>query len=356
MESWFHWGLGNGMKQKGDVNDAIQAFRAAIRLVPRGVVHVRLGQALESAHDYEAALDSYRVAIRLEPALLEAHLALSLALHKIDRLPEAIAAYESADVVNNHDVAWVGLREAMLAELFLRQGEPERAVEVLEGIAGSPQVGRESLAVLTRALADLGRWDEAVKCLERAITDSAVNPDDIGDGAQFLDSAPPASYARSLEGIRLALAVEPRLPAILRGDTQPADANEQLAFARVCSVRGHGKDAIRLFQAAFVEDPATADDLEGGHRFRAACAAALAGEVQQAVAWLKADLALRAKQLDVAGSVRTALLELVGWRHHRQLAPIRDADALEKLPEADREACRAFWGEVEEVLRKAWGK
>ena len=84
--------------------------------------------------------------------------------------------------------------------------------------------------------------------------------------------------------------------------------------------RLHGASA-RLWQEAFALDPRPASNLAAGHRYNAACAAALAGcgkgadaaqldEVQrsrwrrQALTWLRADLALWARSL--AGDNREA--------------------------------------------------
>jgi serine/threonine-protein kinase len=72
---------------------------------------------------------------------------------------------------------------------------------------------------------------------------------------------------------------------------------------------------------------------------------------KQALDWLREDLALLGKRLDegtpqahaeVAGTLRH-------WQKTPDLAGLRDDDALAKLPEAEREACRKLWADVESL-------
>src|SRR5207247_1088614 len=103
------------------------------------------------------------------------------------------------------------------------------------------------------------------------------------------------------------------LPAVLKGEHRPQDNAERLALLSVCRGKRLYHAAARLSADAFAADPALADDLKAGHRYRAARAAAraAAGEGgaalspeertrwrRQAVAWLRADLALWARHLD----------------------------------------------------------
>jgi hypothetical protein len=76
---------------------------------------------------------------------------------------------------------------------------------------------------------------------------------------------------------------------------------------------------------------------------------------QQALAWLRADLALRRQQLqsgwsDEATQARTALAR---WQKNSDLASLRDTTALATLPAEDQQACAQVWADVAEVLKKA---
>jgi len=141
------------------------------------------------------------------------------------------------------------------------------------------------------------------------------------------------------------VALDGKLPAVLKGEAQPADAAERVALAELCwRWKERHAAAARLYVEAFRAAPKLADDPQEFHRSNAACAAALAGAGtgeggtkltpaerarwrKQALDWLKADLALRAKAAadgtaEVKARVRAIL---VRWQRDSDLAGIRDA-------------------------------
>jgi len=127
-----------------------------------------------------------------------------------------------------------------------------------------------------------------------------------------------------------------------------------------------------LYAAAFAAAAKLADDLWAWRRYNAACHAALAaagqGEDavklddkertrlrQQALDWLRADLALRSKQLASGQPADRATVrqKLRYWQKDSDLAGIRDAAALMKLPAEQRAACAKLWADVAALLKKA---
>ena len=76
---------------------------------------------------------------------------------------------------------------------------------------------------------------------------------------------------------RRRIELDRRLAAVLRGEAQPADANERGEYAHLCYEKKRYVAAARFFSQDLIADPKSADDLEWSHRYRAACAAALAG-------------------------------------------------------------------------------
>src|SRR5262249_56982536 len=76
---------------------------------------------------------------------------------------------------------------------------------------------------------------------------------------------------------------------------------------------------------------------------------------EQALAWLRADVAAWTKRLaDPRTPARAAAQQLLRhWQHDPALAGLRDADSLAKLPEAQREAWRRLWADLEAVLKQA---
>src|SRR5262249_6564766 len=108
------------------------------------------------------------------------------------------------------------------------------------------------------------------------------------------------------------------------------------------------------------------------YRYHAACAAALAaagkgvdadkldakektGLRREALKWLRADLAAYSMRLATGRKDdRILVVQRLGhWMVHGDLAGIRDAAALAKLPAEEQAVCRKFWAEVEALRKKA---
>ncbi len=164
-------------------------------------------------------------------------------------------------------------------------------------------------------------------------------------------------------------------PAVLRGEDKPRDNAERVGFAGLAYDRKHFATATRLWAEELEDDPGIASDLKAGHRYNAACAAALAGSGKaaddpppdeaarsgsrtQARNWLHADLGLCGKQLGGGtAEARAAVVKaLQHWQEDSDLAGIRDALALARLPEAEQKEWQALWAEVEALLKRAQGQ
>jgi serine/threonine-protein kinase len=182
---------------------------------------------------------------------------------------------------------------------------------------------------------------------------------------------PSAEWVRQAERL---VALESRLPAVLRGDDKPKDALEGIHFADLAYKLKRSAPSARLYAEWLGADPKLADDMKAAYRYNAACAAALAGAGkgedeapldapekarwrQQALDWLRADLAFWAKKAETGNAEVKALAgqTLQHWKVDSDLAGIRDETALEALPEGERKACRALWAQVDDVLAQAAG-
>ena len=154
---------------------------------------------------------------------------------------------------------------------------------------------------------------------------------------------------------------------------RPGNA-ERLGIAEWCKIKKLYHTAAGLYAAAFAADPKLADDLRAGagHRYDAACFAALAAAGQgedaaklddkertrlrrQALDWLKADLAAWGKHLDSGPpQARPAIVQTLShWQKDPDLAGIRDAAALAKLPADEQKAFSQLWADVAALLKKA---
>src|SRR5262249_24590073 len=110
-----HTNLGNALRDKGQVDEAIASFRTAIALDPKDAqVHTNLGAELcNSKHDYDGAIASFRTAIALDPKDAQVHTNLGLVLRLKGQVDEAIASYQKAMALDpKSTAARTGLAQA----------------------------------------------------------------------------------------------------------------------------------------------------------------------------------------------------------------------------------------------------
>jgi len=267
----------------------------------------------------------------------------------------------------------------------------EAIVELREAVwlkKDSPQ----ARTVLGNALRVQGRLDEAMREYREAIRfkeDEALPHCNLGlalvqegkfrEGVEELRRGhalgsrqpgwphPSAQWLRDAESMA---DLDARLPALLQGHEQLKDPRDRLAFAQFCQGPKQLFAAARWYREVFAREPTLADDLSAQHGYKAACSAALAGcgqgkdaarlddqqqagLRQQAMTWLRADLALRARQ--AAGSrpedrpaAETALRH---WLVDTDFAGVR-GDGLAKLPESEQRAWRKLWADVADSLAR----
>jgi tetratricopeptide (TPR) repeat protein len=179
------------------------------------------------------------------------------------------------------------------------------------------------------------------------------------------------TYLASAERMRALLQ---RLADVLAGKIEPQTAEEACAFARLCArpLQKRYAAAARLYDRAFRTDPRVTDDLKvSHHRYNAACSAvrAAGGEGtdaptaaadrtalrQKALGWLRADLAAYQKQAAAADAAEraTAAADLAHWLADADLAGVRDAEPLAKLPAAERADWEKLWADVKATLADA---
>jgi tetratricopeptide (TPR) repeat protein len=295
-----YYNLGMCLQKKGDFDEAMAKYRRAIQLAPGwSWPHHQLGMCLANKGHFDEAMAEYRRALQLAPKLHPPHYELGAVLRATGRAEEAIAQFREAAGLNPR---WALGHEA-LADLLLRRGR-----------------FAEARAAARRGLELLPGNDPHRQALRRM----------LGQCNELLG-----------------------LPA-----------GDQLKRARLCRENGLLYAAARLYAAAFAARPALANDLEGRDRYDAACAAARAatgpgpnkvglGEPEraslrrQALSWLRADLALRAKLVQRG---KPAAGALATWWTDAALAGVRDRAALEKLPDDERKQWQRLWADVEALV------
>ena len=236
-------------------------------------------------------------------------------------------------------------------------------------------------------LAQLGRYDEAVTSCRNALTADPKYFFAIGVMCQSLINDGRLVEANSV--VQKCLQVMPRsdrdygtmqrlagrcrelvereghLTEVLSGRERVTPLRSR-QLASVCLVKKRYGDAVRLFEEAFAAEPSLADDVVSASRFEAACAASRAAEqaneaperarlLNEAVTWLRADLAFWSRVLDGGNEPnRIQLLRAVyPWRSEASFALIRDPEAILAWPPEQQAQCRALWREVNALVMRA---
>jgi len=352
-----HNNLGLALFNQGQLSEAIAAYREAVRLKPdHAYAHNNLGSALLKAGKLDESIAEYRTAIRLKPGVTGMHSNLANALYNQRKVSEAVTEWREALRLNpdkpevHYDLGVVLSDQGKLDEAI---AEYRTALRLKPDYAGAH-------CNLGGALRGQGRFVEALAEFKRGHELGSKNPN-----WHF----PSAEWVRDTERM---VELDRKLPAILAGEARPSDALETRGFAQLCyEKKFHGASA-RFWAEAFQGQPKLAEDMEAQNRYNAACAAASAGSGQgkddpplddaaktrwrnQAIDWLKADLAAWSKVLESGPpQARPAVLQtLQHWKADTDLAGLRDEAPLAKLPADQQKACRALWAEVEALLAKA---
>jgi tetratricopeptide (TPR) repeat protein len=328
-------------------------------------------------------------ALGIRPGSVSTHVVLSIALRASRELEGAEAECREAVRLRPDD----SVARSCLGDTLRWQGKHDEAArEIHEAIRLKPDYAgaRSSLAVLLR---DQLKFDESIAEFREAIR---LRPDFFSyylDYAQALRRK--GEYAEALAVVRKAQAMSPRslvdyfhppdwfakietlaslagrLPAILKGAARPKNIAERLDVAQMCYDDKSYAAALRFWSEALEEDPKLGDNRRAQHRYNAACCALLIESGRgkdatpldnaartdlrrRAFAWLEAELGAWSTLLET-GSPRdrsTVVTTIRWWPRDPDLATVRDADALAKLPEAERKDWQAFWKEYDALMCK----
>jgi tetratricopeptide (TPR) repeat protein len=384
-------GLGNALYGQGKRQEALAAYRAAIRLDPEVAprehlvdagAHNKLGDYLHGRGEWKGAEAEYRAATGLDPKFPRSHHNLGLVLEDQGRLKEAEEEQRAAIRL---DAKYARPHNSLGYVLYAQGKRQEAEAEYRAAIRLDPKdaLPHNNLA---NALKGQGRVEEAEEEHRAAIRLSPQFSfahfglgDLLKDSGRFEEArkeyqqAVALGYQAAAEGLRQCDRLIPlaaRLSVVLRGDDHPAGAQEMLAFANLCSqpFERRLRAAVRFYGEAFAADPKLADGLKAGHRYNAACYAALAANGEgkdadklddkekarlrrQALDWLRADLAAWAKRAQSHQPADLAEVQqtLLHWKEDTDLAGVR-GDALAKLPEAERPPWKKLWDDVDALL------
>jgi len=165
-ESAFAWfGAGHCCSSLGRYEEAIQAYKEAIRLKPDFAAYNNLANTYHELGRNEEAFRAIQQAIRLEPEHAGGYYNLGNACDELGRYEEAIQAYKKAirlkpDYVNAHYNMGIS---------FGNLGRYEEAIQAYrEAIRLKPDFA-EAHNSLGNAYRELGRYEEAIQAIQQAI-------------------------------------------------------------------------------------------------------------------------------------------------------------------------------------------
>jgi tetratricopeptide (TPR) repeat protein/serine/threonine protein kinase len=397
-DSHAHNNLGRALAGKGQLGEAIACFNQAIALNPRyPVAHFNLGSELAEKGKLVEAIACYEKAIALNPGYANAHAHLGQALHARGKEDQAIACFKKALALDpNLSTARDGLARIHFnnGNGYSGRGKLDEAIACYrEALEIDPKHARAHYN-LGNVLQAKGQLDEAITCFRKAIEIEPRHAEAhcnlghaLADQGRFAESLaalrrghevglkqpgwryPSARWVREAEQ---RAAMEGKLAAFLKGEFKPSKTTERLGLTEVCQARKLHATATRLYADAFAAEPRLASNLQAGHRYHAACAAALAAAGQgedaarlddkerarlrrQALDWLKADHTGLGKLLDSGPpQARPFIVRVLSlWQKNTDLAGLRDTAALAKLPADEQKAFAQLWADVAALLKKA---
>jgi Tfp pilus assembly protein PilF len=351
----FHHNLASLLRDLGRPEEAAAEFSKAIALNAEDVVlRYNLASVLRDLGRDEEALDEYHTAIKLDPNHPVPHNDFGNLLRDLGRWAEAQSEFQRASEL---DPAYASPHVGV-GNVFADQGQREEAIaEYRRAVELNPKgaVLHNNLAL---ALQTDGRLGEAQTEFRKAA--------DLGY---------PQAAAR-LKTCALLQTLRSRLPGLIAGTDKPTDNLERLAFAELSGLPFEARYALaaRLYTEAFDADSSLTRDPSMGTLTEAARTAARAGcgEGQdasglsedekarlraQALNWLQTELAhWRAlERISQPQAWIAAHQALLAWQRDTAFAGVRKPAALAKLPEAEREAWRKLWQDVEQVWSQVRG-
>jgi tetratricopeptide (TPR) repeat protein len=348
-----HNNMGVALFDRKDLAGAIREFRRALQLDPNSTsANSHLAEALLQQRDLEGAVKQFRKALQLEPKNTMAHYQLGNALLELKDSEGAVSHYRQAlELDPKHVRAWTNLGAALRARKDLRGA----VAALTKAINLDPNEPNPRL-ILGQAFRDSGNFAQAAASFQAALQ---LLP------RQHLWHRLAENQFRECQ---LLVTLEKRLAPVLAG--AKTTAAEQLNLAILCcAYKARFADAVHLYTAAFATKPPLAEDLAQGHRYRAACAAALAANArgndasnltpndraklrQQALVWLNADLqAWKGLRQSSPQSAMIVKKQLERWQGTLDLASVRGDKALAQLPGKERQAWQQLWTEVEKVCK-----
>ena len=385
---WLFFELGmasaNPIEQAG-------AFRAALGIRPdSSVTYYSLGVVQFGERKFAEAKACYKKAIELDGQNAGALNNMGLVLAEFNRRGEAVEYYKKAIAADPQSAA----ARINLGADHQAQRKFAEAAQLYHAVLESHPKSPAAYNNLSTLLREQKKLDEAVAWCRKSLDVQRDNPTawcnlghtlrEQGKLREALDAMhqghklgmqekswrhPSAQWVKDIES---SIALDEKLSVVLRGEEQPRDAREQVAFAELCvTPRQRYAAATQFYADAFAAEARLASGLLAGHRYRAAGAAARAGRGlgmdaasltdaqrkalrQQALEWLQAELQGWSKALDSRFPPAAVVhRKTEPWLTDPDLACVRDESALANLPTDERAAWRQVWSDLAALQQRS---
>ncbi|HUN74191.1 MAG TPA: tetratricopeptide repeat protein [Steroidobacteraceae bacterium] len=259
--------------------EGAERIRESLRVAPaQPGAHMHLGIALRRLGCLDQAIESFDAALRLKPELAEALYNRANTLEDLGRLEEALADLDEALRLSPRFIAALGRRGDLLMRLS-RDGEAlNDRNQVVQLVAEDDASGVGLLGLRANALRELGRAEEALATLERALrlkpdaadlwNDRSIVMRDLKRVPEALESAAralrldpesaealsnhgdalrdAARFSEALTSYEQALRLKPRLAAAYRGRGMALQGLRRPAEALVEFAHAERLGAVRL--------------------------------------------------------------------------------------------------------------
>jgi Flp pilus assembly protein TadD/tRNA A-37 threonylcarbamoyl transferase component Bud32 len=400
-DSIYHNNLGRALLDRGRLDEAIAAHRKGVEIEPRNAAARDYLVRLEKVAALQSKLPAYREGKysprdNAERLLLAQLCGVKKFHHAAARLYAEVFVAEPglADnrvLANNRAAAYRYDAACSAALAGFGQGEDAKTL-------GDGQRARWRQQALDWLRADLMRWEQEMETAKLWVPDAVRNElkkwqrdKDLAvvRGEETLAPLPAeerrrwqtlwadvAKHLGETEGMeRRIRAVEKEFPALMSGQAKPADVWDLMTAARIATHRHRQfAAATRLLEQSLAANPTWAGQLPADPPcYYAACCAAMAAAGEgsgaatldaaarrrlrrRAVAWLREELDRKQGTAGTAADRTTAPASLAYWKEDGWLSSLRDAGALAKLPDDERQACEKLWADVDALLEKTRNK
>jgi tetratricopeptide (TPR) repeat protein len=346
-----HHNLGMCLMRVKDLPGAVTHLRKAAALAPdHKMVHFSLGVALFDSKDIEGSLTPYRRAVEIDPGFATGHFNLGVALRELGDADGAAAHFRIASAIEPDD--WE-FHYNLGVVLRAKRDLGGAAFHFREAVALNPR-NFQTWGALGNALLQQGEFADAYKATVISVKMLPANHPSQKAGLQQL---------RQCEAL---LNVDRKLSVYLDKGEAPGEARGLLELIELCRrFKQYHATAARLYALTFTAVPALAEDLETGHRHRAAGAALLAaagrgrdpgklsaedqaGLRAQALGWVQADLQQWTKRLQARDlkALTELFPRLADWQQDAAFALVRAGAARDGLPADEQKEWQQLGADV----------